>query len=120
MDPRYAEPAFDLLVTLATGLVTVSFLLGLFLEPRPALLLGGLVVAAGTVLLVPSGARLPAGALGLGTVLVGGGGVPVVVARAARPGLVPELVTIAVAVVLLGTFTVLHLTTFHPAPRPPV
>jgi hypothetical protein len=115
---RYAEPAFDLLVALATGLAAVSYLLGLFLPPRPALLVGGLLVGVGTVRLVPHGARLLAGTVGLAAVLVGGGLVPIVLVRATRPGLVPELVALTVGVVLLATFAVLHLTTFRPASRP--
>lgn len=112
MARQYAEPAFHVVVAIATGFLATSLLLGLFLRPAAAMAVGGTLVAAAAVALAPPGGRTLAGAVGLAGLLLGGGGVPIVVARAVRPGSVPVVAIAITGLVLLATFATVHLTAF--------
>lgn len=109
---QYAEPAFHVVVAVATGFLATSLLLGLFLRPAAAVAVGGTLVAVGAVRLAPPGRRALAGAIGLAGLLLGGGAVPVVVARVVRPGTVPVAAVAITGLVLLATSATVHLTAF--------
>jgi hypothetical protein len=112
MDERYAEPVFDVVIALATSLAFTAYMLGLVLDPTPAVIIGlGLVILGATVL-IPQEGRMMAGIIGSIAVVVGGAVIPQFMVN--FTGFADELsLTVALSgLVLLLTFVTLRITTF--------
>lgn len=117
MDHPAAELGFDLLLALGTVIALGSYALGVLLDPLPAVILGVAIAATGAAVFAPRGARLPALAIGTGTVIVAGILVPRVILGLVDPR-VPvgnELwVTVAASiVVVLAGVLLVRLTAFR-------
>lgn len=78
MTVPYTEFRFDTLLTISTGLLLVSYLLGLFLAPVPAAVVSFVLVLAGVIALITYEVRVTAAVIGFTVVGVAGG----VIARA--------------------------------------
>lgn len=72
MYKRYTERAFDTLVALATGVAVTAYMLGVLLDPIPAVLIGLALVVLGTIALIPRERRLMTGIIGA-SAMIGGG-----------------------------------------------
>ncbi|QLG48749.1 hypothetical protein [Natrinema halophilum] len=72
MTELYDELGFDTLLALAAGLALVAYMLGIFPGPDYAAAVGLGFVVAGVIIFVPSGARVPAFAIGVVSVGVAG------------------------------------------------
>lgn len=109
---RYAEPAFDVLVSLATALAFVAYMLGVVIDPTLAVIIGLVLVILGATVLVARESWLMAGIIGSVSVVVGGAVVPQAVVD--FTGIDNELpLTIALSgFVLLLSFATLRVTTF--------
>lgn len=112
MYERYTELAFDALVALATGVAVTAYMLGVLLDPIPAVLIGLALVVLGTIALIPPERRLMTGIIGASAVIGGGGGVPRVIASIS--GITNELpLTVALCgLVLLLSFAARRATIF--------
>lgn len=112
MYERYAEPIFDVLIALATAIAFTAYMLGVFLDPTPAVLIGLVLVILGATVLIPRERRMMAGLIGAIAVVVGGVVVPRLIVN--FTGIADELpLTIALSgVVLLLSFATLRVTTF--------
>lgn len=117
MDRQYTELGFDVLIAIAAGIGIVTYMLGILLDPLPAL--GGSIalVLGGVVTLVPRDERATAGVIGLTAVGLAG----IVIPRAVTSlgdGPVPigdELsITLAFSgFTLLITYGLLRMTAFR-------
>lgn len=108
------EIGFDMVVTVASGLALVAYMLGLFLDPLPAVVLGGILIIVGTVMFVPRNAWSSASVLGVGAVILAGTLVPRFVVEFTTVNDEMPLTVGLSAVVLFGTFVALHLAAFQP------
>jgi len=110
MQNLFREAGFDTVVVVATGFALVSYMLGLFLDPIPAVGVGVLLVAAGTVAFVPRVAWLPAGVSGLVALLIAGVLIPRYVVEFTT---ISQKMTVTLglgALVLLSAFAVVRVT----------
>lgn len=112
MHEKYAEPAFDVLIALATAIAFTAYMLGLLLDPTPAVIIGLALVILGATVLIPREGRMMAGIIGLIAVVVGGAVVPRFMVN--FTGIADELpLTVAISgLILLLTFATLRITTF--------
>lgn len=119
MSDTVRELSFDAVVTVATGLALAASLLGVLLDPLPAIGVGGLLVVAGAVVLVPREAWIPAALTGLVTVGVAGVLIPRFVVEFTRTTAEMTVTLVLSAVVLLLAFLAVRLTAFRSRqPRP--
>jgi hypothetical protein len=118
MDERYAEPLFDVLVVFATGIAIAAYMLGVLLDPLPAVVVAGGLVVLGAAVLVPDRGRVLAGLVGAVAVVLGGVVVPRAVVSVVEAGDEMALTLVASAVVLVVAFAVLRVTAFGRRARP--
>lgn len=114
MAERYRELGFDTLLALVSGATLAAYMLGIVLDPIPAVAVGSILVVGGVLALVPSHARATATVIGLVTVGLAGAVIPRAVSSIIAPPAANEL-AIALAgsgLVLLLTFALLRLTVF--------
>jgi hypothetical protein len=71
MVKRFAEPAFDVLISFSTALAFTNNMLGLFVDPSAAVIIS-LVLVIGATVLIPREKRIMAGIIGSIAVVVGG------------------------------------------------
>ena len=112
MYEKYAEPAFDVLIVFATAIAFTAYMLGILLDPTPAVIIGLALVVLGATVLIPRERRMMAGLIGGIAVVVGGVAVPRFFVD--FTGFANEL-SLSVALsglVLLLSFATLRITTF--------
>lgn len=120
MYDKYAEPAFDVLIALATAIAFTAYMLGILLDPTPAVIIALALVVLGATVLIPRERRMLAGIIGAIAVIVGGAVVPrLIVNFTAIADEFPLIVALS-GLVLLLSFAILRVTTFrqrttHPA-----
>lgn len=114
MTTAVQEMRFDMVVTVASGLALVAYMLGLFLNPLPAAALGGVLIIVGTVMFVPRKAWFSGSVLGIGAVILAGTLVPRFVVEFTTVNDEMPLTVGLSAAVLVGTFVTLHHAAFQP------
>lgn len=114
MELSARELSFDALLTVATGFVLATYMLGVLFDPLIALGVGSLLVVVGTVGFVPRDAWIPAALSGLVAIGVGGVLTPRFVGNSTRITAEMEVTLILSAVVLLLAFVAVRLTAFRP------
>lgn len=120
MNRTYAEPAFDVLIAIATAFALSTYLLGLFIDPTPAIFISMGVIILGTFLFAPPHQRVIAGSSGLFAVILAGVAIPrYVVTLTGIPDELPLTLALSVVVLVL-TFVALRITTFHQRNAQPV
>ncbi|WP_317175831.1 hypothetical protein [Halomontanus rarus] len=115
MIERYRELGFDALLAITSGLALAAYMLGVLLDPLPAVVAGFILVGVGIMTLVPRQARVPAAALGFVAVGLAGIVIPRAVDSFIETPATNELMLALIGggLVLLLTFTLLRLTTFQ-------
>lgn len=119
MREKYAEPAFDVLIAVATGIAGTAYMLGILLDPTPAVILGIALVVLGATVLLPRERRVIAGLIGGITVVLAGVAVPRLIVEFTE---IPDELTFTVALsglVLLLSSTTLRIVTFSRKPTHP-
>ncbi|WP_276253206.1 hypothetical protein [Halomontanus rarus] len=111
----YRELGFDALLAIASGLALAAYMLGVLLDPLPAVVVGFIFVGVGVMTLVPCQARAPAAALGSVAVGLAGIAIPRAVTSFIETPASNELMLALIGggLVLLLTFTLLRLTAFQ-------
>lgn len=111
----YRELGFDALLAIISGLVLAAYMLGVLLDPVPAVVAGVILVGVGVLTLVPRQARILAAALGIVAVGLAGIVIPRVIDSFIETPATNELMLALVisGVVLLFTFMLLRLTAFQ-------
>lgn len=105
------EIEFNIVVTVASSLALIIYMLMGVSDPLPAIVLGGVLVLIGTVIFVPREAWLPSGVLGVGAVIIAGVLVPRIVVEFTTVSNEMSITVLLSAVILLSTFAALHLST---------
>lgn len=115
MAETYQELGFDALVTIGSGIVLATYMLGIILDPLPASAVGFGLVSFGVVALVPRRARTTATSIGFLAVGLAGVLIPRAVTSfiALPPGNELEVTLVGSGLVLLLTFPLLRMTVFH-------
>ncbi|WP_074854626.1 hypothetical protein [Natrinema salifodinae] len=103
------EIEFNIVVTVASSLALIIYMLMGVSDPLPAIVLGGVLI--GTVIFVPREAWLPSGVLGVGAVIIAGVLVPRIVVEFTTVSNEMSITVLLSAVILLSTFAALHLST---------
>jgi len=118
MVKRFAEPAFDVLISLATALAFITYMLGLFIDPTAAVIISLVLVILGTTVLIPREKRIMAGIIGSIAVVVGGLVIPRFLVF---KGVADEFVLIIAlsGFVLLLSFCALRITIFRQSTTEP-
>jgi len=111
MVKRFAEPAFDVLISFAIALAFMNNMLGLFVDPSAAVIIS-LVLVIGATVLIPREKRIIAGIIGSIAVVVGGVVIPRFIVFT---GVADEFVLIIAltGLVLLLLFAALRITIFR-------
>jgi hypothetical protein len=119
MPSRSKEPIFALILILASGIALSSYMLGVVLDPLPAIVLSGVLVVIGVAVAVPEGDRAIGSIIALLAVGVAGVGVPRLVAESVTPRDEMGMTLALSGIVLLLTIVALRLTVFSPKSRHP-
>lgn len=120
MDRTIREVIFDGLVIAAAGLAFVTYALGVFLNPVPAIAVGLALVGVGLVTVVPREKLAVTAASGVLAVLLAGVVVPRFVETFTVVSHQLALSLLLSGIVLLLTVTILHMTTFGRRPTRPI
>lgn len=116
MDRTINEIIFDGLVFAAAGIAFVTYMLGVFIDPGPAILVGLALVGVGLATVVPREKLAVTAASGVLAVLLAGVVVPRFVETFTVVSNQLTLSLILSGVILLVTVAILHMTTFGRRP----
>lgn len=116
MDRTIREAIFDGLVIAAAGIAFVTYVLGVFLDPGPAIVVGLALVGLGLATVVPREKLAVTAVSGVLAVLLAGVVVPRFVERFTVVSHQLALSLLLSGVILLLTVAILHMTTFGRRP----
>lgn len=117
MNRTLNEVIFNGLVIAAAGLAFVTYVLGVFLDPGPAIIAGMALVGVGLATVVPREKLAVTGVSGVLAVLLAGVAVPRAVEAVTVVSGQLTLSLLLSGVILVLTVAILHMTTFGRQPR---
>lgn len=113
MTESYHEPVFAVLLLLASGLALTAQMLGVLLDPTPAIAVSGVLVGLGVAFLIPAGKRAIGAIIGLLSVGLAGVVIPRLIAEFTNIGDEMTVALLLSGFVLLLTLAVLRLAVFE-------